>query len=313
MFDMLTIRFSDPSHVDLFQQYLNQKHPNIKFTVERENNNTLPFLDVEVTRTNDEFKTGTYRKPTFSGVYSNYRSLIPSAYKIGLVTTLLYRMYELVSDYERLDKEIKDLKSILRKNRYPDGFIDKVIYTFLNNKYTQKLTVPTVPRRKIRMYLPYLGNTSVTIKKKLKRMFRMIPSCSVEIVFQTTYRMGNMFRFKDSLPQTLLTDFIYYFKCRSCAASYVGQSYRHQLVRFCEHAGLSPRTRRPLVPSLVNASAVKIHMMNNHHRVDPDLDFRILSRGGTRAILDIKESIMIRRMKPTLNDNASSATLSLYR
>ena len=296
----------------MFQQYLNQKHPNIRFTVEKENNNTLPFLDVEVTRTTSGFKTGTYRKPTFSGVYSNYRSLIPSEYKIGLVTTLLYRAYELVSDYERLDKEIKNLKEILRRNRYPDSFLDKVVYTFLNNKYSPKATIPTVPRRKIRLVLPYLGSTSLTIKKKLKQLFRMIPSCSVEIVYQTSYRMGNMFRFKDSLPHSLLTDFVYYFKCRSCAASYVGRCIRHKLVRFCEHAGLSPRTGRPLQVTLVNASAVKTHKVTNHHPVDPEVDFKIISRGGTRETLDLKESIMILRMKPTLNGNVTSVPLSLY-
>ena len=63
--------FWDESHVDLFQQYLNQQHNNIKFTVEKEENDCLPFLDVLVTRMDTEFITGTYRKPTFSGMYSD--------------------------------------------------------------------------------------------------------------------------------------------------------------------------------------------------------------------------------------------------
>ena len=124
--------------------------------------------------------------------------------------------------------------------------------------------------------------------------------------------MGNMFRFKDSLPHSLLTDFVYYSKCRSCAASYVGRCIRHKLVRFCEHAGLSPRTGRPLQVTLVNASAVKTHKVTNHHPVDPEVDFKIISRGGTRETLDLKESIMILRMKPTLNGNVTSVPLSLY-
>ena len=60
--------FWDESHIDMFQQYLNQQHNNIKFTVEKEKDDRLPFLDVEVTRTETEFITGTYRKPTFSGM-----------------------------------------------------------------------------------------------------------------------------------------------------------------------------------------------------------------------------------------------------
>ena len=207
--------------MDLFQEYLNQQHINIRFTVEKEENDCLPFLDVEVTRRDTEFITGTYRKPTFSGMYSDYRSLIPSEYKVGLVTTLLYRSYELVSDYSMLDKEIKDLKNILRRNHYPVGLIDKVIYKFLNNKFAQKPMVSTVPKRKIRIVLPFLGRTSLAIQKKLRELFRMIPSCRVEVVYQTTYRMGNMFRFKDCLPKSIMTDFVYHFKCSCCAATYV--------------------------------------------------------------------------------------------
>ena len=165
---------------------------------------------------------------------------------------------------------------------------------------------------KVRIVLPYLGKTSLTIKNKLRTLFRMIPSCQLEVIYQTTYRMGNMFRFKDCLPKSLITDFVYFFKCRSCAASYVGRCYRHKQVRFCEHAGISPRTGVPLRPTLVNASAVKHHMMTNHHRVDIDQDFRILSRGGSQEILDIKESIMINRLRPNLNDNIKSVPVYLY-
>ena len=296
--------FWDESHVDLFQEYLNQQHINIRFTVEKEENDCLPFLDVEVTRRDTEFITGTYRKPTFSGMYSDYRSLIPSEYKVGLVTTLLYRSYELVSDYSMLDKEIKDLKNILRRNHYPVGLIDKVIYKFLNNKFAQKPMVSTVPKRKIRIVLPFLGRTSLAI--------RMIPSCRVEVVYQTTYRMGNMFRFKDCLPKSIMTDFVYHFKCSCCAATYVGRCVRHKQVRFCEHSGLSPRTGKPYKPTLVNASSIKTHMMKEKHPVDPNQDFTILSRGGSREILDIKESIMIARLQPILNDRVSSTPLFLY-
>ena len=40
--------------------------------------------------------------------------------------------------------------------------------------------------------------------------------------------------------------------------------------------------------------------------------YKILSRGGSRAILDIKESIMIGRLNPTLNERESSSPLCLY-
>ena len=228
-----------------------------------------------------------------------------------MVVTLLYRSFELVSDYLALDQEIKRLKTILKSNRFPEAFTDRVIYTFLQKKFTPKTVVHTVPKKKVRIVLPYLGRTSHIIKKKLVGLFRSIPSHRLEVIYQTTYRMGNLFRFKDCLPKSLMTDFVYYYKCRSCAASYVGRCYRHKHVRFCEHAGISARTGAPLLRSLVNASAVKMHALTVHS-VDPVNDFRILSRGGSREVLDIKESLMIKKLKPSLNDNITSAPLSLY-
>ena len=140
----------------------------------------------------------------------------------------------------------------------------------------------------------------------------MIPSYQVEVIFQTSYRMGNMFRFKDCLSESIMSDFVYFFKCSCCAATYVGRCYRHKEVRFCEHAGLSPLTGKAYKITLVNASSIKEHMIKENHAVDRENDFKILSRGGTRDVLDIKESIMIGRLKPTLNEKDKSAPLFLY-
>ena len=60
--------FKNPTHPDLFLSYLINKHPNIKFTVEKESNAKLPFLDVLVQKGNGRFVTSVYRKPSFSGL-----------------------------------------------------------------------------------------------------------------------------------------------------------------------------------------------------------------------------------------------------
>ena len=171
--------------------------------------------------------------------------------------------------------------------------------------------VHTVPKKKVRIVLPYLGRTSHRIKKKLLGLFRYIPTHRLEVIYQTTYRMGNLFRFKDSIPKTLMSDYVYFYKCGSCAASYIGRCYRHKHVRFCEHSGISARTGAPLKRTLVNASEIKVHALTVHP-VNPLTDFRIISRGGSREILDIKESIMIKKFKPSLNNNVTSAPLALF-
>ena len=45
--------FLGQSHLNDFVNYLNTKHPNIIFTSEFEKNDSFPFLDVKITRSNN--------------------------------------------------------------------------------------------------------------------------------------------------------------------------------------------------------------------------------------------------------------------
>ena len=47
------------------------------------------FLDVNIFRENEKFATNVYRKKTFSGVYTNFKSFIPETYKIGLIKSFI--------------------------------------------------------------------------------------------------------------------------------------------------------------------------------------------------------------------------------
>ena len=48
----------------------------------KDSKNSLPFLDILISRSENGFKTSVYHKPTFSGVYSNFSSFIYDQYKI---------------------------------------------------------------------------------------------------------------------------------------------------------------------------------------------------------------------------------------
>ena len=108
--------FRLPDHVEKFTNYLNSKHKNITFNFEKESNNSLPFLDILISRSENGFKTSVYHKLTFSGIYCNLNSFIHERYKIGLVFTLLFRTFSILSDFSRFHMEVSHLKDILRKN-----------------------------------------------------------------------------------------------------------------------------------------------------------------------------------------------------
>ena len=121
------VLFRSPDRLEKLKNYLNSKHINIKFTCEKEQNNVMPFLDVLITRISNGFKLSLYQKPTFSGVYSNFNSLISEEYKVGLIFTLLFRTFSTVSYFSRFHSEVCHLKKIFKKNVFPVKLIDNCI------------------------------------------------------------------------------------------------------------------------------------------------------------------------------------------
>ena len=90
--------FSSLDHAPLFLDYLNRQHPNINFTSETECDRKLSFLDIDISRVvNGKLATSVYRKPTFTGLFTNFHSFIPLTYKCCLVSGLLNRIFNICS------------------------------------------------------------------------------------------------------------------------------------------------------------------------------------------------------------------------
>ena len=95
----------------LFFNYINCQRPNIRFTVEKEVNHSLPFLDVLIDNNDPKrIVTSTFRKETFTSLLTNYYSFVPSSYKIGLVKTLIDRIFKINNTWLGFHKSIMTLK-----------------------------------------------------------------------------------------------------------------------------------------------------------------------------------------------------------
>ena len=175
--DDIFVLFKSKEHLKLFVNYMNSKHRNIKFTFETEDSNNFSFLDVKITRKNKWFVTSTFRKATFSGVFTNYDSFIFDTYKIDLVHTFLYRFSKICFSMENFHLEVELLRSIFKCN-YPVNIIDQCIKKFLDKLFFPKQIVPTVPKRELLVLLQYLGTFSLTLRKRLyKSVGKSLPKC----------------------------------------------------------------------------------------------------------------------------------------
>ena len=64
-----------------FFDYINSQHPNIRFTMEKEIDHVLPFLDVLINNTHrGSVVTSIFRKKPFTGLLTNYLSFAPRSF-----------------------------------------------------------------------------------------------------------------------------------------------------------------------------------------------------------------------------------------
>ena len=68
--------------------HVNPIHPSIQFTMEKEQDNKLSFLDVLITHTDQELSTFVYWKPTFTRQYLNFNSHHPYNVNKGIFCCL---------------------------------------------------------------------------------------------------------------------------------------------------------------------------------------------------------------------------------
>ena len=125
-------------------------------------------------------------------------------------------------------------------------------------------------------------------------------SCKLQIVFKS---------FRDRLPSDLVSGVVYKYTSGRCNSTYYGETDRHLKVRSGEHLGISPLTFQKTKPS--KESAIRRHLLNCN-KIPSFEEFTILTNGNNKFVLEIKESLLIKRDRPILNKNISSAKLFLF-
>ena len=125
--------------------------------------------------------------------------------------------------------------------RFPSNWLTVALKFFLNKKFLHTPVALTVEKKELFCALPYLRNLSLAIKTLLRNSINKNgPFYKMKIKSAT--RFGKIFRFKDKVPFSLRSNFVYKFSCGRCNATYYGETCRHSNIRMGEHSGVSPLT-----------------------------------------------------------------------
>ena len=272
-----------------------------------EQENVLPFLDVNVFNNGDGFETGVYRKSTFTGLLTKYDSQISQLYKTNLISCLVDRAFKLSSNYFHFTCDLDNIRGFLCKNRFPLDVIEKCFRSKITLLYENR-TVLTVAKKKIFCSIPYISRRiNNMIRVDVNRIVtEFYPHINCNVIFKNDCTISSYFSHKDTLETSMRSNVVYGFSCSQCNATYVGETSRHLKTRIAEHRGISVRTSRPL--SNCNSIIFK-HSMENSHPVKPQ-DFKILGNANSHNIRTL-ESIYIYKNKPNLNRTESSIPLNI--
>ena len=83
-----------------FLNFLNKRHPNIKFTIDKQINHSIAFRDEFISSINNQNLTlQTYHKSTYTGLLLNFKSFTPFSFKISLMKCLIVRSFKICNNW----------------------------------------------------------------------------------------------------------------------------------------------------------------------------------------------------------------------
>ena len=115
------------NEIDQTLTEINELDDNLKFTLERESNGTIPFLDMRIIRKERTLESTWYTKPTDTGLKMNFHALAPLKYKRSAVIGMVHRIFRACSTKRNFDESLnqstnhsgqKSVSEIIRRINY---------------------------------------------------------------------------------------------------------------------------------------------------------------------------------------------------
>ena len=291
------LRDINKNDIDKTLDDINSLHPSLRFTIEKENNRSLPFLDMIITRENGRLTSTWYTKPTDTGLTMNFLSLAPERYKRSVVTGMIYRIVRACSTWKAIHESLEKAKKVLERNQYPSAFYDPLIKRTL-----QKIIEPnqkdeagdedeSEAEEKKMFVLQYRGKVSEKFEKSLIKL-----DAPCRVVFTIKKLKTVLPSLKAPVPMNLKSGIVYEICCSRCKSCYVGQTSRHLQTRIKEHSKQS--------------SILGSHFKSCNNTLSMD-DVKVLSMSKSVSHLMILEALFIKDKCPSLNtkDEFRSHTL----
>jgi uncharacterized protein (UPF0335 family) len=246
--DCLAIWKHGKEELQKYLDYLNSCHDNIKFTIEIEKDNKIPFLDVLISKKTDGTLGHTlYKKPTSTNKYLHPESHHHPSQISGVIKTLSHRA-EQICDEKNIKKEKENLTTTLKCNGYSERQVRKIIY---GNKVTKTRTEESENWPVVT--LPYVKGTTEKIARLLRKH-------KIKTAHKPHKKIKDFINSPKEPIEAKNKCGIYKINC-NCGLSYIGQTGRRIEERLREH-------ERSIRLKQTDKSAVAEHILNQGHEIE---------------------------------------------
>lgn len=281
-------------------ELLNSRHATIQFTVEKENDGQLPFLDLLVSRTADnKLKFGIYRKPTSTDRYITSDSNHYGAQKQAAFHSMVHRLFSIPMEKDDFVAERDKIHNAAVVNGYGKEFVDKILRKHQRKKHRLDATTLRPEKEEAqRISLPFYPKLTNPVQAVLKSHG-----------FHVVYKSGNTLKdhlcnLKDRVASGEKSG-IYEIPCQDCPAVYIGQTRRKFRVRLREHKNAVDNER-------ANDSSVAAHSTAQNHNINwPEA--KLIKNVRKASQLNAWESMFIATSdRPLMNEDDPPITSPLF-
>lgn len=239
---------------DLFEKFMDTIEKNaVKFTIERQRDNKLPFLNTMCEIVNGVIEVDVYRKPTSTMRLITNDSYHDYRHKMAAYHAMAHFMISLPLTEEKVVKETNKIIEIGLVN----GYHEPTVRSIIDKHYAKKqlLNIST-----------FFGAPETTTKRSGIRFFPSVTKVmrpifkkyDIELVHRNEGSLKQALGSVKDKPLELHRSGIYQIQCSHCGRLYIGMTIRKLFERFNEHVK-SARWQRK--------TAVGRHIFKTEHDV----------------------------------------------
>ena len=275
-------------NIHKFHDYINGLHANLSFTLEKEQNNSINFLDLTIIRENGSLSFDIYRKPTQTDLIIPVDSFHHISQKFSALHCYLHRCYNIPLNKERREREIACIRSIAYNNGFTESTFNKIlkqhIQKFHNKNSTSLLPITQQKTNEVYRTISFPGSLSFQISNIFKKF-------NIKVSYKTSNTLRNsLFNAKDTIPDMFKSG-VYKLNCNTCHAAYIGETGRSFKKRISEHIDKNG-TDSNAKPKRSNFGT---HLREQNHTFDENTNIQFLHFLGKGHQLELLEHYEINK------------------